>query len=81
MLNVIGITTGVSKKGNPFTVLHCVGEFDAYQKNKGAQGKKVQEIYIPTNIDDPDFELGCDIELLYKPGYDGKAVVSGITVK
>lgn len=72
---IVGIQKGMSKTNNPFTILHMVGAFPDYIENK--QGTFAENVYCRGNI---DVSVGANVLLNYQPGFQGKAVVSGITV-
>lgn len=73
---VIGIKRGVTKdKGRPWTVLYLVGEFNDYEEN--VEGQCCKEIFVYGYL---DVKLQEEVEIKYSVGFQGKAVISGITV-
>lgn len=73
---VIGIKRGVSKeKGRPWTVLYILGDFGDYEEN--VEGHCCQEVFVHGY---QDVKLKEVVEIKYSVGFQGKAVVSGITV-
>lgn len=69
---VLGIQHCISKKGRPYTVLHCVSDFDDYSVEHGSQGLKCQNIYVASNL---PVSCGQTVEFIYGVGFDGKAIV------
>lgn len=77
MWKIVGLVRGTSKaKNTPYTVLHCVTDFEEYQLPY-ADGNKVQEAFIRGYL---DVEVGDEVELVYGVGYEGKAIVTGVNV-
>lgn len=73
---VVGIVKGTSAKGNKFTKISMVGEYDEYIEN--FEGEQAEEVYISGDV--KDINIGDIVELKYGKGFEGKAVVKGVTI-
>lgn len=76
-VKVFGVVHGVNGKGNAYTVIQGSQPFDDYQKQHGAQGLKSVDAYILGSFDVP---LDSNVDLVYAPGFNGKAQVVGVNV-
>lgn len=76
-MQVVGIFRGKTKdKNDDYTVIHVIGDFEDYQQ-ENAIGNKAESHYVKGYV---DVNLGDEIELVYGIGYQGKAIVKGISV-
>lgn len=79
MFEVIGVVRGFTKgKNSPYTKVHAIGSFDDYAVTNGAVGRKAVETYISGIV---AVEVGQKIDFVYNGQvYDGRAIVSGVTI-
>lgn len=72
---VVGIKRGVTKQGRQWTVLYLIGDFNDYEEN--VEGHCCKEIFVYGYV---DVKLQDEVEIKYSVGFQGKAVITGITV-
>lgn len=77
---ILGIRTAQSKKGTIYSVLYLSVPFNDYEQKSAVrcEGSSVITEYVGT-LDVSSLEVGDSIRLLYSKGYEGKAVISGIS--
>lgn len=83
MTKLLGYVKGVSKKnGNQYCMMHVVSDFSASEKANGAQGSKVETLFLPSEQVDSlkPVDIGKEIILDYTISA-GRAFLNGVTVK
>lgn len=83
MTKLLGYSKGVSKKsGNPYCMMHVVSDFSQNEKDNGAQGAKVETLFLPSDCVDTlrPTDIGKEIILDYSIS-GGRAFLNNVTVK
>lgn len=83
MTKLLGYVKGVSKKnGNSYCMMHVVSDFSENEKTNGAQGAKVETLFLPSDQMDvlKPADIGKEIFLDYTIS-GGRAFLNGVTVK
>lgn len=83
MTKLLGYQKGVSKKsGNPYCMIYVVSDFADNEKANGAQGSKVESMFMPTEQIDSlkPVDIGKEIILGYSIS-GGRAFLNNVTVK
>lgn len=76
---VQGVVTRVKDDGKISTMVHLTGiEFSDYEQDADVcLGKGVQSIYLAKKV---DCKPGDTVNVEYRPGFEGKAVIDKLTV-
>ena len=76
-VTVIGVVKGKNKAGREFSRLYVTSEFSDYEvENNGAVGLKCMEVF--TYIDCSFLRVNDVVDLVYEPGFQGRADLTDI---
>lgn len=83
MTKLLGYQKGVSKKsGNAYCMIYVVSDFSDNEKSNGAQGSKVESLFLPSDQVDilKPVDIGKEVILGYSIS-GGRAFLNNVTVK
>lgn len=76
---IVGILKSVTKNGAEATTLHYTHDMSGYQReNQHGEGLLAESVY--TTIALPAIKVGDKVDMLYEPGFQGKATLTAVNV-
>ena len=78
---LVGIKSGTSKKGNPYTMIHIVQDYSEVDKANGAYGSCVESVFLPDVLAKQvsPSDIGKKINIGYSV-FAGRANVASIEI-
>lgn len=74
---VEGIITGISKKGNTYTMLQLTRPFAGNTNSQTRVGREVLSQYVEGNVSS-DIKVGCEVQFDYTINSSGYPTVCGV---